>query len=105
MVTTLLSMLIFTPLGKPSANAVRVAEQVVEKAYTISDNVVISGAPAGAAVTVCALESSGEVSVPVIRQVESFAGQVPQTGLFATVSSEKSDDSVVMFVTHQPDKS
>ena len=49
MVATLLSMLIFTPLGKPSANAVRVPEQVVEKVYTTSDKAVVAD-------TVCALE-------------------------------------------------
>tara|TARA_B110000208_G_scaffold175111_1_gene220379 strand:- start:323 stop:523 length:201 start_codon:yes stop_codon:yes gene_type:complete len=49
MVATLLSMAIFTPLGKPSANAVSVPEQVVEKVYTTSDKAVVAD-------TVCALE-------------------------------------------------
>ena len=49
MVATLLSMAIFTPLGKPSANAVRVPEQVVEKVYTTSDKAIVAD-------TVCALE-------------------------------------------------
>ena len=66
MVATLLSMLIFTPLGKPSANAVRVPEQVVEKVYTTSDKAVVAD-------TVCALE-------PLVK-VDDI---VQAAGVFAT---------------------
>lgn len=66
MVATLLSILIFTPLGKPSANAVRVPEQVVEKVYTTSDKAVVAD-------TVCALE-------PLVK-VDDI---VQAAGVFAT---------------------
>ena len=66
MVATLLSILIFTPLGKPSANAVRVAEQVVEKVYITSDKAVVAD-------TVCALE-------PLVK-VDDI---VQAAGVFAT---------------------
>ena len=66
MVATLLSMAIFTPLGKPSANAVRVPEQVVEKVYITSDKAVVAD-------TVCALE-------PLVK-VDDIA---QAAGVFAT---------------------
>ena len=66
MVATLLSILIFTPLGKPSANAVSVPEQVVEKVYTTSDKAVVAD-------TVCALE-------PLVK-VDDI---VQAAGVFAT---------------------
>ena len=66
MVATLLSMAIFTPLGKPSANAVRVPEHVVEKVYTTSDNAVVAD-------TVCALE-------PLVKVDD----MVQAAGVFAT---------------------
>ena len=66
MVATLLSMAIFTPLGKPSANAVSVPEQVVEKVYTTSDKAIVAD-------TVCALE-------PLVK-VDDI---VQAAGVFAT---------------------
>ena len=66
MVATLLSMAIFTPLGKPSASAVSVPEQVVEKVYTTSDKAVVAD-------TVCALE-------PLVK-VDDI---VQAAGVFAT---------------------
>ncbi len=66
MVDTLLTMAIFTPLIKPSANAVSVPEQVVEKVYTTSDNAVVAD-------TVCALE-------PLVKVDD----MVQAAGVFAT---------------------
>ena len=60
------------------------------------------------AVMVVTLVFDTILSVSVTERITEINGQVPHTGLLASVSaelSEKKSGSVVISVTHQPDKS